>query len=212
MYNVPGMYRFLAMFVAVLALWVFPAEAGERAFVVTKVLDGNTILLENGDVVRYVGIDAPHLKKNEGGPQFYAREAARFNKSLVLLKKVRVVPEGGKKDAQGRLLAYVYVKNLLINGEMVRLGYARADANQLNDRYKELFLRYEREAAARYAGLWQETKAESTPYYIGNKRTYTFHKPSCPLANKIPEKNRIIFRDRVDPIRIGYVPCRQCKP
>jgi micrococcal nuclease len=206
------MYRFLAIVAAVLAFWVCGAGAGEREFVVTKVIDGNTIVLENGDIVRYMGIDAPHLKKSEGGPQFYAREAARFNKNLVLLKRVRVVLEGGGKDAEGRLLAYVYVKNTLVNGEMVRLGYARADRRQLGERYRELFLRYEKEAAARYAGLWQEQKQERIPYYIGNKRTYTFHRPSCPLSSKVPERNRIIFRDRADPIRIGYVPCKQCKP
>lgn len=186
--------------------------AGEKEFLVTKVIDGNTIVLENGDIVRYIGIDAPHLKKNEGGPQFYSREAARFNKSLVLLKKVRLYFDGTARDGQGRLLAYVYVKNMFVNGEMVRLGYARVDASQPKGRYGDLFLRYEREAAARYAGLWQEEKKGTTPYYVGNKRTYTFHKPSCPLAGKVSEKNRIIFRDRGDPIRIGYVPCRLCEP
>ena len=85
------MHRFLAISALVLVFWAFQVEAGEKEFVVTKVIDGNTIVLENGDIVRYAGIDAPHLKKSEGGPQFFAREAARFNKSLVLLKKVRVV-------------------------------------------------------------------------------------------------------------------------
>jgi len=206
------MCRFLAIVVALLAFWACPAQAAEREIVVTKVIDGNTVVLENGDLVRYAGIDAPHLKKSEGGPQFYAREATRFNKSLVLLKKVRVVAEGGRKDAEGRLLAFVYVKNTLVNGEMVRLGYARADPRELDERHRELFLRYEKEAKARYAGLWQEQKEATIPYYVGNKRTYTFHRPSCPLSNKIPERNRIIFRDRTDPIRIGYVPCKQCKP
>jgi endonuclease YncB( thermonuclease family) len=205
------MYRLLAVVAVVLALLAFQAQAGEKEFVVTKVIDGNTIVLENGDIVRYIGIDAPHLKKNEGGPQFFAREAARFNKGLVLLKKVRVVSEG-RKEADGRIIAYVYVKNTFVNGEMVKLGYARVDARQLDERYRELFLRYEKDAAARYAGLWQEQKEETTPYYVGNKRTYTFHRPSCPLSNKVSERNRIIFRDRVDPIRIGYVPCKQCKP
>ena len=58
----------------------------------------------------------------------------------------------------------------------------------------------------------EEAKQESGPYYVGNKHTYVFHKPSCPLSNKVPEKNKIIFRTRADPISIGYMPCKKCKP
>ena len=186
--------------------------AREKEFVVTKVIDGDTVMLENGDIVRYLGIDAPNLKKNEGGPQFYSREAAKFNKNLVLLKKVRLDVDVDKKDAQGRLLAYVYVKNVFVNGELVRLGYARAAVSPPNIKHRDLLLRSQKEAEERYAGLWQEAKNQTYPYYVGNKRTFTFHKPSCPLSDKVPEKNRIIFRNRADPIRIGYVPCKHCRP
>jgi endonuclease YncB( thermonuclease family) len=206
------MYRHLVIALIFVALCSSSGQAREKEFVVTKVIDGNTVMLENGDTVRYLGIDAPHLKKNEGGPQFYSREAARFNKSLVLLKKVRLESDADKKDAQGRLLAYVYVKNVFINGELVRLGYARAAVGPPNVKHRDLLLRYQKEASERYAGLWQEAKNQTNPYYVGNKRTYTFHKPSCPLSDKVPEKNRIIFRDRTDPIRIGYMPCKHCKP
>jgi endonuclease YncB( thermonuclease family) len=204
------MYRISLIALIFFALCSSPCQAREKEFVVTRVIDGNTVILENGDTVRYLGIDAPHLKKSEGGPQFYAREAAKFNKSLVLLKKVRL--DVGKKDAQGRLLAYVYVKNVFVNGELVRLGYARAAVGPANVKHRDLLLRYQKEAAERYAGLWQEGKSQTNPYYVGNKRTYTFHKPSCPLSDKIPEKNRIIFRNRADAIRIGYMPCKRCKP
>lgn len=206
------MRTLLVISLVLLALCVSPCVAKEKEFLVTKVVDGNTIVLENGDVVRYLGIDAPHLKKNEGGPQFYSREAMKFNKGLVLLKKVRLEFDTDRKDEEGRLLAYVYVKNLFVNGELVRLGYARASIHPSGTRYKSILLRYEREAATKYAGLWQEEKSQTNPYYVGNKRTYTFHKPTCPLSNRIPEKARIIFRNRVDPIRIGYVPCKRCRP
>jgi micrococcal nuclease len=195
-----------------LFLSVFPAQAKENEFLVTKVIDGDTVMLENGEIVRYLGINAPPLKKNEGGPEFYAREAVRQNKSTVLLKKVRLEFDVTKKDSDGKLLAYVYVKNLFVNGELVRLGCARAVAQPPNVKYQDLLFRYEKEASTKYAGLWQEKKQESGPYYVGNKRSYVFHKPSCPLSNRIPEKNRIIFRTRNDPISIGYVPCKKCKP
>ena len=202
----------LTMVVVCLALLVSPVHAKEKEFLVTKVIDGETIMLENGDIVRYLGIEAPPMKKSEGGPGFYAREAVRQNKSLVQMKKVRLEFDGERKDPQGNLLAYVYVKNLLVNAELVRTGCARVARQSAHLRYENLLLKSERDASARYAGLWQEGKRESDAYYVGNKRTYTFHKPSCPLSDKIPQKNRIIFRTRTDPISIGYVPCNKCKP
>jgi micrococcal nuclease len=183
-----------------------------KEYVVTKVIDGDTVMLDSGEIVRYLGIDAPPIKKSEGGPQFYAREAARQNKSLVLLKKVRLEFDVNKKDAEGRLLAYVYVKDTFVNGELVRLGCARAAVKPPDLRYRDLLLKYQKDASKRCAGLWQEDKQETGPYYVGNKRSHVFHRPSCPLSNRIPEKSRIVFRTRADPISIGYVPCRKCKP
>lgn len=187
-------------------------NAKEMEYLVTKVIDGDTVVLDSGDVVHYLGVDAPAVKKSEGGPEFYAREAARQNKRLVLLKKVRLEFDVNKKDAEGRLLAYVYVKDTFVNGELVRLGYARAMVKPPDIRYRDLLLRYEKAAAKQCVGLWQEDKKETEPYYVGSKRSYVFHRPSCPLSNKISEKSKIVFRNRTDPISIGYVPCRKCKP
>jgi micrococcal nuclease len=187
-------------------------EASEKESVVTKILSGDTVVLESGETLRYIGIEAPHLKKSEGGPQFFAREAARQNKGLVLMKKVRLEFDKELKDSEGRLLAYVYVKKLFVNGELVKSGHARAAAQPPNVKYRDLLAGYEKEAIARYTGLWQEKKQESDTYYVGNKRTYVFHRPSCPQAKKVPEKSRIIFRKRTDPISVGFVPCKICKP
>ena len=190
----------------------FPLDAKEKEYTVTKVIDGNTVVLETGDIVKYLGIQAPPTKKNEGGPEFYSREAARQNKNLVLLKKVRLEFDVNRKDAEGRLLAYVHVKNTFVNGELVRLGCARAAVKPPDVKYRDLLLRYEEDASKHYVGLWQEDKQETGPYYVGSKRSYVFHTPMCPLSNRIAEKSKIIFRTRTDPISIGYVPCPKCRP
>lgn len=186
--------------------------ADSKDYVVKKIIDGGTIQLESGEVVKYAGICAPALYLKDGSSEFYAKEAARHNKKLVLLKKVRIEFVAGKKDSRGRLLAYVFVKNIFVNGELVRLGYARADIEPPNTRYKEVLLSYERKAMTEERGLWQEQKKDSETHYIGNKKSYMLHRPSCALVAKIPEKNRIVFRKRADAIKIGYDPCRMCKP
>jgi micrococcal nuclease len=206
--------KYLVFFTILVFLSILPfsLKAKEAEYVVTKVLSGDTVVLENGETVRYLGIEAPHLKKSEGGPQFFAREAARRNKSLVQMKKIRLEFDTEKKDSTGRLLAYVYVKKAFINAELVKSGYARAVSQPPNTKYRDLLAGYEKDAAARYTGLWQEKKQASDTYYVGNKRTYVFHKPSCPQARKIPEKSKIIFRTRTDPISVGFVPCKVCGP
>jgi micrococcal nuclease len=184
----------------------------EKEYIVNKVIDGDTVVLENGETVRYLGIDAPEMGKKKGGPEFFAREATRYNKRLVLLKKVRLEFDEEKKDAYGRLLAYVFVKNVFVNAELVKNGYARVMIKPPNTRYKDLLLQYQKEAMSRDAGLWQEKKQDTERSYVGNKRTYVFHRPSCPSAAAMPPKNRITFNNRTDPIKIGYTPCKRCRP
>lgn len=183
-----------------------------KDYTVKKVIDGDTIQLESGETVRYLGIDAPELFTKEGGAEFYAREAARYNKKLVFMKKVRLEFDVEKKDNYGRLLAYVFVKDVFVNAELVKHGYAKAYIKPPNEKYKDILLANQKKAMNEEKGLWQEKKRDTESYYIGNKRTYTLHRPSCPLAKKISDKNRIIFRNRMDAIKIGYTLCKQCKP
>jgi len=183
-----------------------------KEYVVKKVIDGDTIQLESGEVVRYLGVDTPELFSKEKGPEFYAQEAARYNKKLVFLKKVRLEFDVEKKDNYNRLLAYVFVKNIFVNAELVRLGYAKANIKPPNLKYKDMLLKLQQKAMEEERGLWQENKRNTETYYIGNKRSYVLHRPSCSLVDKISDNNRIIFRNRIDAIKIGYTPCKICKP
>ncbi|MDR2019076.1 MAG: thermonuclease family protein [Syntrophobacterales bacterium] len=175
-------------------------------------LDGDTIQLDTGEVVRYIGSDAPKLFLKEGGSEFFAKEAMRYNKKLVLLKKIRLEYDVEKKDHSGRILAYVFVKNTFVNGELVKNGYARAVIKQPNTKYGNILLNLQKKAMEEERGLWQEKKKDTESFYMGNKRTYAFHRPFCKLVSKIPEKSRIVFRNRMDAIKIGYVPDKDCKP
>ncbi|HEY3276252.1 MAG TPA: thermonuclease family protein [Syntrophorhabdaceae bacterium] len=205
------MKRLIALFVFIGIIGMAAASFG-KDFVVRKVLSGDTVQLESGEIVRYLGIDAPELFLKEGGSEFFAKEAARHNKKLVLLKKVRLEFDSEKKDHYGRLLAYVFVKNVFINGELVKGGYARATVKPPNVKYKDMLLDYQKKAMEEERGLWQEKKKDTEKYYIGNKRSYVLHRPSCKNALKIPDKNKIVFHNRMDAIKIGYVPDKYCKP
>lgn len=200
--------------IIILSLFIslFSSQPKEQEFLVTKVIDGDTIQLEDGRIVRYIGVDAPELRSKDGASEFFSRQALQFNKKLVYLKKVRLEFDEQKFDQHGRVLAYVFVKNIFVNAELIKHGYARVLLKPPNLKYKDLFLSLQEKAISEHKGLWQEKKPDTESHYIGNKRTYVFHRPNCKLAQRISEKNRIVFRSRFDAIRIGYSPCRQCKP
>lgn len=200
------------LIVLIIASLFISSIAHSKEYVVNKIINADTIQLDTGETVKYIGVETPELNLKEGGSEFFARQAGKYNQKLVFMKKVRLEFDKEKKDAAGRTLAYVFIKKVFVNAELIRLGYAKANIVQPNDKYKNIFLDYERKAKQSEKGLWQETKKDTETLYIGNKRSYTFHRPSCKDVAKIPEKSKIIFRSRADAIKIGYIPDKTCKP
>ncbi len=117
---------------------------------VIEVIDGDTIVIEGGYKVRYIGIDAP-----EKGEAFYL-EAVKANQKLVLGKKVRLEKDISDKDRHGRLLRYVYVNNTFVNVELVKQGYARAVAYPPDIKYQVYLEAAEKEARQQRRGIWSK--------------------------------------------------------
>jgi len=119
-----------------------------NSVLVTHVIDGDTIEIEGGYHVRYIGIDAP-----EKGEPFYG-EATEANRNLVEGKKVYLEKDVEDKDEYGRLLRYVWLDNIMVNAELVKLGYAYSYSYPPNTKYQQYFLQLEKEAREQKLGLW----------------------------------------------------------
>lgn len=94
----------------------------------TYVFDGDTIEVRiAGRIyrVRYIGIDAPE-STYEHDP--FGPEATAKNRELVAGKRVRLEKDVSETDRYGRLVRYIYVGDVIVNAELVRLGYAQANA------------------------------------------------------------------------------------
>lgn len=93
------------------------AEAKEMEIVkIKRVIDGDTIELENGEKVRYIGIDTPELNgEGKEDDECLAWLARLRNMDLLEQgKDIRFMADnGGEKDKYGRLLRYVYVNSLI---------------------------------------------------------------------------------------------------
>jgi micrococcal nuclease len=128
---------------------------------VVSIVDGDTIKVRIGDrteTVRYIGMNAPELHHPTKGEEPGGREAAEANRKLVGGQTVRLELDVQERDRYGRLLAYVYFGDMMVNAELVAQGYAQVMTIPPNVRHQELFLKLQREARLLQLGLWRGTK------------------------------------------------------
>ena len=115
----------------------------------TAIIDGDTFKLENGEVVRLIGIDAPELSQPGG------EESREYLAHLILNKGVTLKKGYEDRDKYSRLLRFVYLGNTCINEEMIRQGYAEARYSTKNP-IRKYYIQLEIEAETAKAGLWSD--------------------------------------------------------
>lgn len=115
---------------------------------VLSVIDGDTIIIEGEQKVRYVGIDSPEVD------ECFSEEALAENKKLVEGKTIRLEKDVSEKDKYGRLLRYVYVDDLFVNEYLIKRGFAKNMGIKPDLRYYQLFKNAQMEAKDFNRGLW----------------------------------------------------------
>lgn len=134
----------------------------ETSFLVTKVIDGDTVQVEGGKTIRYIGIDTPETSDPRRGVQCFGKEAAQKNKELVEGRHVRLGKDVSETDKYGRLLRYVFVGEVFVNEELVRQGFAYASSYPPDVKYQDLFSEAQKEARDQNRGLWSSCGASET--------------------------------------------------
>jgi endonuclease YncB( thermonuclease family) len=125
----------------------------------TRVIDGDTLVINDGRHVRLLGINAPEIRKRGiSGGEPYALEAKTRLEELVNGKKVRIeydFNDANKtdKDKYGRTLAYIIVDGEDAGVTLVRGGYVRAYMYKGLTR-KNQILEAEQEARQEERGIW----------------------------------------------------------
>lgn len=74
-------------------------------------------------------------------------------KSLVQGKTIKLESDSTEKDNYGRLLRYVFVDDLFVNGEMIRLGYAKVFGN--SEKHSNVLLEMENKAKKAKRCIWK---------------------------------------------------------
>lgn len=128
--------------------------------IVRRVIDGDTIELASGQIVRYIGIDAPETKHPQKGVECFGKEAAEYNKKLVEGLTIRMEKDVSETDRYGRLLRYVYVlnsedgKEVFVNKKLVENGYALSSTYPPDVKYQDVFIENQNLAREKELGLW----------------------------------------------------------
>lgn len=140
-----------------------------REHVVTKVIDGETLRLDDASEVRLIGALAPRAgdagvdgDETAGGDvgRWPAEEAAvKALEALVAGRPVQLKFGGERRDRHDRWLAQVFVKNAnetetWVQTEMLRQGHARAYAMQGNRACEAELIAAEAHARGEALGIW----------------------------------------------------------
>lgn len=128
---------------------------------VRRVIDGDTIELSDGRLLRYIGVDTPELRYRDGqrwvyDPEPFGKEALAANRRWVENRQVRLELDVQTHDRYGRLLAYVYVEDKMVNAELLKEGFAQVLTIPPNVRHAELFRKLSKQAREERRGLWAD--------------------------------------------------------
>ncbi len=183
-------------------------KSPQDRFIISKVIDGDTVELKGGDKLRLLGIDTP--EKN----QLYYDSAKALLSRNVLGKESEIKFAVRRRDKYGRLLGFLYVDSIFINQMMIDSGMANLYLFKDNDLNSEEFKKMfdaQRNVINKDIGIWS-VKYHKEDFYINLSGSFRFHRPGCSSIRNANENNIRRFNSREDAMYLGLSPCRNCKP
>jgi len=142
-------------------IWLWPpltsSSPSSIQALVVRAIDGDTLLLSDGERVRLLGVNTPETKHPTKPVEPFGIEAWEFTRQHVEGRSVRLELDLEQRDEYGRLLAYVYLDDWFLNEELIRAGLSAAQTRfDYSDTMKRRFLAAERQARSEHRGLWKK--------------------------------------------------------
>jgi len=130
--------------------------------VVTQIVDGDTLMLDNGLIVRLIGTQAPHLALGRPGLADWpkAEESKQALSDLTLNKPVLLRYGGEEKDRYGRALGQLFVTGdggeTWVQQQMLENGWARVYSFPDNRACLPDLFAAETKARSQKLGIWAD--------------------------------------------------------
>ena len=159
---IDALKRYIYLFSIFALFFCSTSLLADNFYTCTRVVDGDTIVVEGIGKVRLIGVDTPETVHPRKPVEHYGKEASNFTKRMVEGKKVRLEYDWQKKDKYRRTLAYVYLRDgTFLNAEIVKQGYGYA-YTKYPFKYLDQFREYEKEARENKRGLWQRGRIKTS--------------------------------------------------
>lgn len=148
----------------ILSEYALPQNETERERVTfNKCIDGDTAQLNirgKKEKVRFIAVDTPELRQNDRyNPQFFAEEAREFTcNQLKTAERIELEydPEADQYDKYGRVIAWVYVDDVLLQELLITDGYAKVKYIYGDYLYVDRLNRLQSEAKRQKVGIWDD--------------------------------------------------------
>lgn len=149
----------LAVFLVVGVVSYFYWPSGVE---VTRIVDGDNIVLADEREIRYINVDTPE----EG--ECYREESTKMNEELVMGKKVRVEYDYDRVGPNTRELAYVYLGDKMVNEELLKIGAGEFQRDNNNHKYEEQLIEIAETSRKEKKGLWSACAVDGECLIKGN--------------------------------------------
>jgi len=192
-----------------------PLQGYNRYYRLEYVLDGDSLLLENDEELRLVGIDAPEKDQEFGNRARAFVQSLLKEGALLSVDYDQVV-----RDRYGRLLGYVWVlvpqengkkKMLMVNELLLRKGLATIFLHRRNTMWKNRLVTAQRIALRKRKNLFHQLQETGDRYY-SVKGHYRYHRPGCGYVREVPDKSIRVFQSREQALRQGCNSADCCLP
>lgn len=128
---------------------------------VQKVIDGDTIKIDSGENVRFIGVDTPETVHPKKSVQCFGKEASNKTKALLEGKDIYMEKDISETDRYGRLLRYLYLSNpdapeevIFVNEYLIEQGYGTVITYPPDVKYHKQLLAAQKTAQEESRGLW----------------------------------------------------------
>ncbi len=190
---------------------------------VRSVVDGDTIVLENGVHIRYQGINAPETGRFVKDAAPFGKEATARNRELVEGRRVQLALARQPLDAYGRILSRISAlpeeggsgEPIDVETVLLEEGLACYFGLGLPPEEREKFQALESAAREKKAGLWglpqspRDAEARALPFCAATK-SEVFHRSECAQAKRISPAHFQGYRSLEEVLATGRKPCSQC--
>lgn len=147
----------LAVLLYALSASSCPLDRADERAGVAYVYDGDTLRLEDGRKVRFIGINTPEINHDGGPSEPFARAARQRLQSLIGERRITLRYGAQRRDRYGRLLAHPYLPNgQSLSVTLLNEGLAATVVIPPNLWQSDCYLAAEHQARKSGRGVWAE--------------------------------------------------------